>query len=325
MFDWFIDPYTRFLAAGHFLALNPVACTAVDLLRAFTLVCFASIGGHWGIQLIVARRLRQRYPLYSGVSHPELYRTYSCAARKIGIRRIPDLHRFVDEQPAAFTLGFFRPAIFLAPRLVERLSPEELEVVLAHELVHVRRYDNLRIWIAGLLPTAGLLIVLQALALDVAFSASFRFGMAHALLVVVSLLGSVLLLHRIGWRRMLFMRELSCDDRTVEALRDPLLVAACLIRVWRLQREMAPHCWRSSWAFVRPFVRAEPGFEYRLRRLVAYQQPSLSARVRRMGMQVVGWGGLLWLIAFLWSFHLAGDVSDTRAHVTVTVSSTGIL
>ncbi|MGA8030383.1 MAG: M56 family metallopeptidase [Bryobacteraceae bacterium] len=40
-------------------------------------------------------------------------------------------------------VGFFRPILLLPPDIGERLEPRQLEAVLAHELCHVRRRDNL--------------------------------------------------------------------------------------------------------------------------------------------------------------------------------------
>jgi len=40
-------------------------------------------------------------------------------------------------------LGIVRPLILLPPAALTGWSPEQLEMVLLHELVHVRRWDNL--------------------------------------------------------------------------------------------------------------------------------------------------------------------------------------
>jgi bla regulator protein BlaR1 len=40
-------------------------------------------------------------------------------------------------------VGLFRPVLFLPEGIAERLTPQQLEAVLAHELCHVRRRDNL--------------------------------------------------------------------------------------------------------------------------------------------------------------------------------------
>jgi uncharacterized protein (TIGR03435 family) len=44
-------------------------------------------------------------------------------------------------EPGVF--GFFRPVLLLPERILERLSPEQLSTIVAHEMCHVRRRDNL--------------------------------------------------------------------------------------------------------------------------------------------------------------------------------------
>lgn len=58
----------------------------------------------------------------------------------------PRTIRVVDGLPnPAFTVGWLRPRIFAARALAERLRPEELAAVLAHEAAHVARRDPLRL------------------------------------------------------------------------------------------------------------------------------------------------------------------------------------
>lgn len=67
----------------------------------------------------------------------------------------------------AFTSGWISPRVIVAADLHERLTPDELEAVLAHEAVHLRRRDPLRL--AALRALASLLFwlpVLRRLAAD---------------------------------------------------------------------------------------------------------------------------------------------------------------
>ena len=58
----------------------------------------------------------------------------------------PALLRIVSGLPVpAFTAGFLRPRIYVAEALSERLAPEELAAVVAHEGAHVARRDPLRL------------------------------------------------------------------------------------------------------------------------------------------------------------------------------------
>ena len=45
--------------------------------------------------------------------------------------------------PVAFTLGLFRPNIYLSKGLLSSVSKSDLAIVLEHETGHIRRYDNI--------------------------------------------------------------------------------------------------------------------------------------------------------------------------------------
>lgn len=63
-------------------------------------------------------------------------------AARLGIRRSIDLLATAAvEAPTLF--GIFKPAILLPTALLLRLPPAQLELILAHELCHVRRWDYL--------------------------------------------------------------------------------------------------------------------------------------------------------------------------------------
>lgn len=53
-------------------------------------------------------------------------------------------------QPTAFCLGFLHPKIYLSLSLTEKLTPEELTAVVAHEVTHLKSNDQRRILIARL-------------------------------------------------------------------------------------------------------------------------------------------------------------------------------
>jgi uncharacterized protein (TIGR03435 family) len=54
---------------------------------------------------------------------------------------VPALVTATTQEPGV--VGFLKPTLVLPTLLLERLSPEQLEALLAHELSHVRRRDNL--------------------------------------------------------------------------------------------------------------------------------------------------------------------------------------
>lgn len=62
--------------------------------------------------------------------------------RRLSLRR-PVALVVSDELPEPGVWGVLRPAVVLPAGVAEHLDPAELEAVILHELVHVRRWDNL--------------------------------------------------------------------------------------------------------------------------------------------------------------------------------------
>lgn len=91
-------------------------------------------------------------------------------------------------------LGFFRPRILLPPGLLERLTALELQLVVEHEMEHLRRADD---W-SNLLQKLGLVL----------------FPLNPVLLWVE--------------RRLCAERELACDDRVLNSSAGPKAYAICL-------------------------------------------------------------------------------------------------
>lgn len=99
-----------------------------------------------------------------------------------------------DPRPLAFTHGLLRPRVCLSTGAIAQLAPDELAAVLAHERVHVQRYDPLR----GLLS--------RTLAASIFF---------------VPVLND---LHR----HFLVQREIEADERAVQVAGPPVLASALL-------------------------------------------------------------------------------------------------
>lgn len=69
---------------------------------------------------------------------------FARAARQVGLDA--DRLRVVDGLPSpAFTVGWWRPRVYVARALVDLLPTDELAAVLAHERAHVMRRDPLRL------------------------------------------------------------------------------------------------------------------------------------------------------------------------------------
>ncbi len=55
----------------------------------------------------------------------------------------PGVYALPASRPLCFTLGVFRPRIYVTGELLAQLDPRDTQVVLAHEAAHVRRRDTL--------------------------------------------------------------------------------------------------------------------------------------------------------------------------------------
>ena len=154
----------------------------VELLRLYTLTLLAVFAVRLLVHIVILHRLRRRYPVCETENHPQLRRLLDGLARRMKLRRLPAIHRFPDERPLVFAIGSWRPSIFLAPMLVDRLRPEELEAVLAHELTHVKRGDSYLLWLLEIVFFSIPLLIVQVFAL------SFIFSVANS---VYALLGAL--------------------------------------------------------------------------------------------------------------------------------------
>jgi heat shock protein HtpX len=101
-----------------------------------------NLGSYWFSDRIALRMSRAR-PV-SRTEAPELYAAVERLTRRAGLP-MPSLHLIPSKQPNAFATGRnpSHAAVAVTEGILEILSPDELEGVLAHELAHVRNRDIL--------------------------------------------------------------------------------------------------------------------------------------------------------------------------------------
>jgi len=156
------------------------------------------------LQLAGIQKLKHRsFPPSAGLN--ELFQklaTHLDGNRKVELKISPK-HR------SSFLLGFLHPVILLPAE--DRLDPAEAELVLRHELAHVRRRDD---W-ANLVQHF--------------FLAVFFFHPA------------------VWWisRQLSLEREIACDDHVLQQSGRPKLMHSCW-RIWPLECREGFRCWRQD-------------------------------------------------------------------------------
>src|SRR5579863_3765245 len=119
---------------------------------------------------------------------------------------IPTLSSPARLDPGVF--GIFRPVLILPEGITERLTPAQLETVLAHELCHIRRMDNL---------TAAIHMLVE----------------------------SIFWFHPLVWwirTRLVAERESACDEAVVGGAGDPRVYAEAILNVCKLYAESPLAC-----------------------------------------------------------------------------------
>ncbi|MEX0592131.1 MAG: M56 family metallopeptidase [Nitriliruptoraceae bacterium] len=107
----------------------------------------ASVRLVWRIAATTGVRRRARAALVMGLTPDHVRDIASKVAYRLDVAE--PFVTVVDDAPGgAYVVGTRHPIVVLDASLVERLDDDELEGVLAHELAHVRRRDNL---VAGML------------------------------------------------------------------------------------------------------------------------------------------------------------------------------
>jgi beta-lactamase regulating signal transducer with metallopeptidase domain len=159
-------------------------------------VLFFSARLAWGCFQVSALRRRAK------PADNALRTTVSGVANRMGLeRRIRVLTASLPDGPSV--IGWIRPIILLPAATIAGLTPEQLEMVLAHELAHIRRFDYL-----------------------------VNLGQM--------LIETLLFYHPAVWwvsQRIRQERELACDDAAVKVCGNPIAYARALTALERLRSE----------------------------------------------------------------------------------------
>ncbi len=164
-----------------------------------TLVMF----GRLLLSVYGGRRLRRRSLPVEDVT---ILTAFARQARALGLRFTPAI-AYCRSVCVPTVIGVLRPMILLPIALASGLTPEQIEVLLTHELAHIRRYD-------------------------------------HLVNLLQRLIEAALFFHPAVWfvsRRIRIERELCCDDRVIAAGGQRFAYAESLVRMAELSRVSTAH------------------------------------------------------------------------------------
>jgi beta-lactamase regulating signal transducer with metallopeptidase domain len=109
---------------------------------------------------------------FAAVVGAALVRALRSASLAIGLRRTRSFELasgvgiIESSRPFAFTGGWFRPSVLVSTALVERLTPSQIAIVVAHERAHAERRDALAVTAARVLALAHLPFVRRQILAD---------------------------------------------------------------------------------------------------------------------------------------------------------------
>ena len=126
--------------SGILLVIGELAGGAQGLMMAFVFAVIMNIGSYWFSDKIVLRMYRAQ-PV--GAEHP-LHQMVARLAQRGGLP-MPKVYVIPDSSPNAFATGRnpSHAAVAATQGIMQVLSAEELEGVMAHELAHVKNRDIL--------------------------------------------------------------------------------------------------------------------------------------------------------------------------------------
>ena len=145
-------------------------------------------------RLVLMKRVMKQQEV---ITDPDLQALVDQFAQQSGFPRLC-LQLVRSDRPFALLYGIRRPTMLLSTWMIDHLDPHELEAVLMHELVHVRRRDYLLNWVALLLRDAFFYLPTS----------------------------------RIAYRQLHHEKELASDDLVAQSTKRPLALASALTKVW---------------------------------------------------------------------------------------------
>jgi heat shock protein HtpX len=146
--------------SGLLLVLGELAGGSQGLMIAFAFAVVMNIGSYWFSDKIVLRMYQAREV---GAEHP-LYQSVARLAQRAGLP-MPKVYVIPGSSPNAFATGRnpSHAAVAATEGIIQVLSTEELEGVMAHELAHVKNHDILISSVAATIAAAIMMFARMAM------------------------------------------------------------------------------------------------------------------------------------------------------------------
>ncbi len=114
-------------------------CLPLWLLTAVGILSMGFVAGFF----VQQNRFEKQLICWSAPVPLAMQQTLQRLAPSFGLAQVPKLYTLQVDHPIALTIGIARPRIYISQWFHDHLDEVELEQVLAHELAHVSRGDNL--------------------------------------------------------------------------------------------------------------------------------------------------------------------------------------
>lgn len=185
---------------------------------------------------------------------------------------VPKLLVVDKEYPSPFVLGFFNPLLVVPQNLLQHLTNDELEALLAHEVAHMARWDNLYVWQAVL----------------------FRDIMFFNPVVIFI------------YNYLLKEKEKNCDDLAISVTGRPAVFAEMLLKVYNLMQQNMKSKNILANTIMQSLVGSSSLFSERVERIVKLPQDYFVISQQRQFLYYAKVCLLIFVTVILFSVNLVG-------------------
>jgi len=220
---------------GLFVAVGALVGGSHGVLIAFGMALAMNLFAYWNSDKVLLRMYGARQ--VDARTAPDLYRMVERLAQNARIP-MPKVYIMENPQPNAFATGRNpeHGAVAFTTGIIERLSPEELAGVAAHELAHIKHRDTLTMTITAVI--AGAISMLANMAMFMGGDRRNQAGGMVVTLLVMFLAPVAAMLVQAAISRS---REYEADRAGAEISGRPMWLASALGQIERSVRGGVPN------------------------------------------------------------------------------------